>query len=84
MTYAVYLRREALDFLRECRREDRDSLLNLLDTLANDPFQKGDFAEKDQTGRTIEVLIFRRYAILYWPDHPVKEVKIVDLRFADR
>src|SRR5207247_5751204 len=84
MAYEIYLRSETLDFLHQRRREDRDQILNLLDALENDPFRKGDFAEKDQTSREIEVLIFRRYAILYWADHAVKEVKVVDLRFADR
>jgi len=32
----------------------------------------------------IEVLIFRRYAILYWADHAVKELKVTEIRFADR
>lgn len=84
MEYDVYLRREVFEFLRQCRRDDRDQLLRLLEALGRDPFRRGDFTERDRSGRDIEVLIFRRYAILYWADHPVKEVKVTDLRYADR
>jgi hypothetical protein len=61
-----------------------DQLLRLLEALGRDPFGRGDFTERDQSGRDIEVLVFRRHAILYWADHPVKEVKVTDLRYADR
>jgi hypothetical protein len=84
MEYEVYLRRESMDFLRRCSRKERDLLLGLLESLAKDPFQKGDFSESDKAGRAVEVLIFRGYAIVYWADHAVKEVKITDIRSADR
>ena len=84
MGYELYLRREAFEFLRRCRTADRDRLLTLLRTLANDPYRRGDFIERDRGGRAIEGLVFGRYAILYWADHAVKELKVVDIRHADR
>jgi hypothetical protein len=78
------LRREAFDFLRQLRRDEREDLLGLLRALARDPFRPGDFSERDGSGREIEVLIIRRYAVVYWTDHAVKEVKVTDIRFADR
>jgi hypothetical protein len=84
MEYEVYLRREALEFLRLRRNDERDLMLGLIRLLGKDPSRRGDFAERDSNGREIEVLIFRRYAILYWTDHAVKELKVTEIRFADR
>ena len=84
MEYEVYLRREAFDFLRQLRRDDREHLLGLLRRLARDPFQPGDFSERDLSGRQLEGVIIRRYAVLFWADHAVKEVKVTDIRLADR
>jgi hypothetical protein len=84
MEYEVYLRREVLEFLRQRRPDERDQLLTLLRGLGRDPYRQGDFTERDRSGRNIEVLVFRRFAILYWADHAVKEMKVTDVRFADR
>lgn len=84
MEYEVYLRREVFEFLRRCRSDERDQLLTQLEALGRDPYRRGDFTERDQSGRDIEVLIIRRYAILYWPDHAVKELKVTEVRYADR
>jgi hypothetical protein len=65
MEYEVYLRREVFDFLRQQRAGERDQLLTVLHRLGRDPYRRGDFTERDWSGRDIEVLIFRRYAILY-------------------
>lgn len=84
MEYEVYLHREAFAFLRQLPRRDGEHLLGLLQQLGRDPFRRGDFSERDLSGREIEVLIVRRYAVLFWTDHAVKEVKVTDIRFADR
>jgi hypothetical protein len=36
--------------------------------------------EKDEVGRPIQVLIRGRHALYFWADHPVKEIKIIDLK----
>ena len=84
MEYEVYLRREVFEFLQQCRREQRNQLLTLFGAIARDPFKHGDFTERDPAGRDIEVLVFQRYAVSYWTDHAVKEVKIVEIRNPDR
>ncbi len=84
MEYEVYLRREVFEFLRQRRSDERDQLLTLLRALGQDPYRRGDFTERDRTGRDIEVLVFRRYAVLYWADHAVRELKVTEVRLADR
>jgi hypothetical protein len=84
MDYDVYVRREAFEFLRHCRVNERELLLKLLRSLGQDPYRRGDFTERDQSGRDVEVVVSRRYAILFWADHAAKEVKIIEIRPADR
>ncbi|MHC1763435.1 MAG: hypothetical protein AB9869_03885 [Verrucomicrobiia bacterium] len=60
------------------------SFLRSFAAFGREPHRRGDFTERDKAGREIEVLVLRRYAILYWADHPVKEVKITEVRLADR
>jgi|GEM_PF-2182014 len=55
MEYEVYLRREALEFLRLRRNDERDLMLGLIRSLGKDPSRRGDFAERDSNGREIEV-----------------------------
>ena len=83
MEYEVYLRREVFEFLGQRRRPEREELFSLFRALGRDPHGRGDFTERDRTGREIEVLVFRKYAVLYWADQAVKEVKITEVRFAD-
>jgi len=84
MDYEVYLRTEAFEFLRQLHADQRNRLLRLLHELGQDPYRRGDFAERDLSGRDIQVLIFQRYAISYWADHAVKELKVIDIRYADK
>jgi len=84
MDYEVYLRTEAFEFLRHRHSDERNRLLKLLHQLGRDPYRRGDFSERDLNGREIQVLIFQRYAITYWPDHAVKELKVIDVRYADK
>ena len=56
--YQVYLRTEAFEFLRHRHMDERSRLLRLLRELARDPYRRGDFAERDLSGRDIQVLIF--------------------------
>jgi hypothetical protein len=84
MGYEVYLRAEAFDFLRHRHADERNRLLRLLHELGGDPYRRGDFAERDLNGRSVQVLIFQRYAISYWADHAVKELKVIDIRYADK
>jgi hypothetical protein len=44
----------------------------------------GDYVERDEIGRPIQVLILGRVALWYWADHAAKEVKVLDLTSAGR
>ncbi len=79
-TYRVFIAAEVIANLKTCRREERLLITRLFDELANNPFRSGDYVERDEIGRPIQVLIIGRQAVFFWADHAVKEVKIVDLK----
>ena len=58
--------------------------MDFISTLAEHPFQTADFSEKDQVGRTVWVKIIDRYAVTFWADHAVEEVKVTHIKKADR
>lgn len=58
-------------------------MAKFIESLAKDPNQVGDYTEKDKSDRQIEIKVIGQYAITYWADHPVREVKVTDIRLAD-
>ena len=54
-------------------------LFDLLFQLAGQPSQLGDYAEQDASGRYIQFILIGDYVIGFWPDHAVKEFRIVDI-----
>jgi hypothetical protein len=54
-----------------------------LESLSSDPFQKGDYQDRTPEGRDVQVKVIGAHALVYWADHPVREVKIVDFVQAD-
>ena len=82
--HRVFIAAEVIAFLKTCTRREQLLITRLFEELVNDPFRAGDYVERDETGRPIQVKIIGRYAVFFWADHPVKEVKIVDLKPAGR
>lgn len=54
-------------------------LVRLISQLADSPSQPGDYAEADDSGRAIQFLLIQDLLIAFWPDHAVKELRIVDI-----
>lgn len=82
--YNIFLRLEATEAIRAVRGAQRTRISAFIDLLANDPFQVGDYTERDESNRQIEIKVIGQYAITFWSDHAVKEVKVVDIQRADR
>lgn len=81
--YAVYINQNALNFAPRLGAQ-RNSVMDFIRSLAADPNCTGDFSETDEVGRTIYVKIVGRYAITFWADHAVSEVKVTHIQPADR
>ena len=75
-----------LDVLRleKPSRRDRDVILAFLERLAGNPYADGDYEERDAVGRTVQIKVLGGYALSYWVDHAVREVKVIKIELADR
>jgi hypothetical protein len=77
--YRVYVHQEALALLPKTGRR-RDSVLRFLANLAQFAHLGEDFEAVDsETGRVVQVTEVSGYAITWWIDGPVREVKVVDI-----
>jgi hypothetical protein len=75
---------EAVDSFKAVRGIQRQQISLFIDSLAVDPNRPGDFSERDDSGRQIEIKVLGQFAINYWADHAVREVKILDICKADQ
>ncbi len=81
--YQVYINQEALVSAPRSG-PSRHAVMDFVRSLAAAPYSTGDFAEKDAVGRTVYVKIVGRYAITFWADHAVSEVKGTHIKPADK
>jgi len=58
----------------------REVLIRLFRELVNNPYEPGDRAFLDSIGRQIQEKTFGAWHICFWPDHSVKEMRIVSVQ----
>jgi hypothetical protein len=80
--YRVFLAKEIVAQLKNCKRHEQNVITRFFDEIGEDPFRAGDFVEQDDVGRDIRVTVIGRYALYFWSDHAVKEVKVVGMKVA--
>ncbi len=73
---------DVVDLLLRFRRRERKSIQQGFAILLSDPYRQPDFQELDQSLRPIQVLVHRDWAISYWLDNHVKEIRIVSVEHA--
>ena len=81
--YAVFIHEQALATAPRSGGQ-REAVMKFIRALADAPNTAGDFTEKDNTGRVVEVKIIGRYAITFWADHAVSEIKVTHIKSADK
>ena len=82
ISYSVFVESHIAESLSQMKPKERDQILRLLKKLRSNPFLEGDYVERDNIGRLMQVVIVGQNAVVFWADHAVKEVKVIDLRFA--
>lgn len=80
--YKVLVTIEVLQMERPNGAE-RHRILSFLESLADDSERAGDYVEQDDAGRLVQIKIIGDYALTYWTDHAVKEVKVTKIEKAD-
>ena len=82
--YKVFLLEEIFQSLDSLDYRGRIRVLDFCTRLGNQPTLRGDFRERGADGRNHEVKIIGSFAVAWWVDDAVKEVKVVGFRAADR
>lgn len=77
--YDPVLSSKAACFLVSLNKRRQRGLIQLLEQLARYPSQIGDYSLTDDTDRDVQFLLLGDYLIAYWPDHAVREFRIVDI-----
>jgi hypothetical protein len=81
--YAIYINEAALNFTPRSGLQ-REKVFSFIRSLADNPNTLGDFSESDDAHRIVQVKIIGRYAVTFWADHAVSEVKVTHIKSADK
>ena len=73
---------EALQFLLALHAAERRVLDRAFQFLVDHPHFSSGYQERDGNGRLMEILLRSRFAITFWTDHAVKEVRVVRIEEA--
>lgn len=77
--YTVYIRRAASKTLEGIDGTRKKAIERYIDYLGENPFDEGDFSEEDVNGRRVFCKVVQDYAVTFFPDHSVKELKIIEI-----
>jgi hypothetical protein len=81
--YEVILHERAWAALAATRGAEIRRLLGRLDEVKAEPFRRGDFEQRDASGRINEVVLLGNWLVTYWSDHAVTHIHVVDLERAE-
>lgn len=68
-----------VEFFAARTKRQREDLLRVFAGLAASPYAKGEWQQRTNSGRELQVKRFGRWLVRYWLDEPVLEVRIVDV-----
>ena len=68
-----------LEVFSLAKKRHREELLRIFTGLTSDPFVRGDWIQKDNTGRECQIKRFGPWVVTYWPEHLGSLVHIIDV-----
>jgi hypothetical protein len=78
--HAFVLDDSVLELFTERSKREREELLRIFRSLADSPYQTGEWRQKTKTGRELQVKRFGKWLVTFWLDAPVLELRIVDVK----
>jgi hypothetical protein len=78
VTYPYVIDQSAFQAILACAPKERRLLLDAFSRLAEAPFQEPDMKDLVE-GREVLIRFIGPFAITYWLDHAVKEIRIVQI-----
>ena len=82
--YKVFIAEEVVDLVSSLKGRQKATLKGFISGLATNPFESGDFPERDRTGRPTQCKVIGNYALSFYSDHAAKEVMVFEINRADR
>jgi hypothetical protein len=74
--YQAVFSRLALEFLIQADREETAEIRRWMERIERTPHIRGDFQDRDDQWRRLEVVALDHSVITYWVDDAVREVRI--------
>lgn len=71
---------KVIELFSEVTKRDREELLRLFRSLANNPYQKGERLQRAKSGREFQIKRFGKWLVTYWVDEAVLELRVVDVK----
>jgi hypothetical protein len=78
--HAFVLDDSVVTLFNERSKRDREDLLRIFKSIADNPHQMGDWRQMGKSGRNYQVKRFGKWLVTFWLDSPVLEVRIVGLK----
>ena len=69
-----------LGLFSERSKREREELLRIFKSLADSPYQTGEWRQKTKSGRKLQVKRFGKWLVTFWLDAPVLQMRIVDVK----
>lgn len=79
----VSVRIEVYQYVATQRRAERERIIRWIESLQHKNFETGDYTERDESDRVVQVKIIDRHALSFWHDGPVSEFKVIGIELAD-
>ena len=77
LTYNYVADASVLKFFARCSQRERNELVRIFELLAESPHQRDAWVRRMISSHNLFTKRFGRWLVTYWPDDPVKEVRIV-------
>ena len=74
--YEAVFGRPALNFLLRCDEDEIAEVETWMRTIERAPHTLGDYVERDDTSRELQVSVLSRVAITYWADDAARELRV--------
>jgi hypothetical protein len=75
-SYQTVFNRQAMIFVADANDEVFAEIERWVDRIERAPYIVGDYTERDEDQRELQVAVLHRVAIAYWPDHAVRVARI--------
>ena len=77
LAYKVVGDAAVLAFFADCTKKERQELMLIFHDLAEVPHQRGAWVRRMASAHDLSIKRFGRWLVTYWPDDPVRELRIV-------